>query len=102
MPDDEPLDVRTFRREQNPQESQPIAVAPAHPVIEDNAAAEVLERRADIGHAATHIAVVQLRARDPLVVLGDVPPDDAQRLGAIAEPLAELIEWVQPSPPARD
>ena len=101
MLEDEALDIRRIGREQDAEQAEPITVAAARVMIEDDAAAQMLERRADIRDAATTVERVQIRARDPLIVLPQVPPDDGQRLGAIAELLPKRIERMQPTPPPR-
>ena len=95
------FDAQSVIGEQNPEEAQAIAVPTGVAMVVDDAAPEVLELRADVVDAAAAIDVVQLTADDPLAALQQMLPDDVQRVGAFPEPLSELVERTQPSPPAR-
>src|SRR5919201_1234715 len=101
MLDEQPLDTRPVIGEENPEEAQAIAVATGVAMVVHDAAAEVLELRADVVDAAAAVDVVQLTAGDPLATLQQMLPDDVQRVGTLPELLSELIERTQPSPPAR-
>jgi hypothetical protein len=95
------LDARSVVGEENPEEAQTIAIPTGVAVVIHDAAAEVLEPRADVVDAAAAIEVVQLTAGNPLATLQQMLPDDVQRVGTFPESLSELIERTQPSPPAR-
>ena len=98
---DQTLDTRPVVGEKNPEEAQAIAIPTGVAVVVDDAAAEVLELRADVVDATAAIDLVQLTAGDPLATLQQMLPDDVQRVGALTQLLPELIERTQPSPPAR-
>ena len=98
---EQPLDTRPISSEENPEEAQAITVPTGVAMLVDDAAAEVLELRADVVDAAAAVDVVQLTAGDPLATLQQMLPDDVQRVGTLPELLPELIERTQPIPPAR-
>jgi len=98
---DQTLDTRPVVGEENPEEAQAIAIPTGVAVVVDDAAAEVLELRADVVDATAAIDIVQLTAGDPLATLQQMLPDDVQRVGTLPEFLPEFIERTQPSPPAR-
>jgi hypothetical protein len=98
---EQPLDSRPVIGEENPEEAQAIAIPTGVAMLVHDAAAEVLELRADLVDAAAAVDVMQLTAGDPRATLQQMLPDDVQRVGTLAQLLPELIERTQPSPPAR-
>ena len=95
------LDTRPVIGQENPEEAQTIAMPASVAMLIHDAAAEVLELRADVVDSAAAVEVVQLIAGDPLATLQQMLPDDVQRVGTLPELLPEFIERTQPSPPAR-